>query len=303
MFETTPASPAQSSSIAFVNPDPETEMLKLAQKAVAEGVEPRHEPRAVVRSVKVIVSLRALDEDGLAALGENERRFAVQVRSDFAAAGIDADFLAPGQAIATRFEALLDGSPSDRRKIGSISLEDRDTTIKTARRVSRAKNAVAAAARHRFQMEAAEAFGRGSSFNHDSPVDVHEALGQFLDGAKKYPELVATTGITADELAEFETARKDMDAILQRKQLREGGKASGTDALKFEQLALESWLDLFRSRVTWRLEDDAARERVLGLLPRATERRKRGAAKPLTNGAAKPAAAAATAPPVQSARN
>lgn len=253
----------------------EKELYAAAEAGVEKGLRPRGNAKDGVRSLKVIYAVRCNELQGMADVDAEIEKGAAQLRHGMDAAGVDRGFVAVGRDVALKVEKAPSGR---KKKLAALTSEEIETTAAIAGRVARGKRAVARAARSMQHLELAETFGRGSSFDHRDPVDVSSAVESFIGGARTQVEVLQRARIPqAETIARFETDRQRLEGIIQLRSLRETVVAPAAPANHLDELALESWIDRYGAQVTWHVEDEALAGRLLGLLPRAPERRRRAA--------------------------
>ena len=236
----------------------------IAEDAFARGERPRNAPRDEVRAVRALCSM--LRQSGT---------LAARLES----AGIQPRLISTAVAIADALDKLLDAAPAERRPTESPrdpgDAREREYIQAAAQRVARAKKAVAAAARHAGDFGDALGFARGAAFSHDNPAEVNEALAHFLCCAQRSPQLVALVGIRAADLTSMAEDEREMRAIAERRKHRDAPRSEAARAVDTLALALGSFFDLYRARVTWALGQEAALcDLAMSVLPRTTERRK-----------------------------
>ena len=167
--------------------------------------------------------------------------------------GANASFFASGAALASDLSALTATLPPDFRRIELKTPEQRHTVATAAETLKDLKESATEAAISQSDATLVRLLGRGQAVRADHLGDVYDGIGR----------------------------------VVQRKPMRAAGRAASTDEIARAQLAVESWLEDLGGDATWGLEDDTARTRVLGVLPRTPDRRKRAVENPPVEGAPK----------------
>ena len=118
----------------------------------------------------------------------------------------------------------------------------------------------------------AHAFGLGEAFSARQPAHVLRALRRIAAAAKAHPEVAADAGLLAEDLATLKGLADDLAGV--------PGAEAGDDAserLHRAHAALRAFFDLVAAKATLGLSGDPAElTRLLALIPRGHERRRRG---------------------------
>ena len=120
--------------------------------------------------------------------------------------------------------------------------------------------------------KAAHAYGLGEAFSARQPAHVLRALRRIAAAAKSHPDAAADAGLLADDLTTLKGLADELASV--------PGAEAGDDAserLHRAHAALRAYFDLVAAKATLGLAGDPAeRTRVLALMPRGHERRRRG---------------------------
>ncbi len=177
-----------------------------------------------------------------------------------------------GAALNAELSAHPDG-------LGGWELLDADAkkTVKTTRlRLAGLRESLTDKYMRRPEREQLADFGRGETVRESAP-SVLLGIRRFLQGAQKWPAMVAGAHITQADLDALKTAQAALEKMPAQKTGSAGERTAGKDSRDEAAMAVRLCLDDLRSaaRKAFALDDDAdARFRgIVTLMPRAVDRR------------------------------
>ncbi|MBS2025188.1 MAG: hypothetical protein JST92_22540 [Deltaproteobacteria bacterium] len=187
--------------------------------------------------------------------------------------GLTPHHCAAALELAAEMESALQSLPAAAVSARGRSADAADLIEEAASLAHNAREAVLRVSRGADGRSAARSFGLGELMNARQPAHVQRALKRLLEGAKEHPAIAKDAGLLPEDLQSIKSLLTELAGLA-------GQSATRTDeseTLHRAHAALRAFFDLFAAKSRLILAaDPEERVRVLSLLPRATERRRRG---------------------------
>lgn len=233
------------------------DFLAMARTAYGNKARPTLDVADCIVAARGIFSLCSAD-DRLAAL--------------LLTAGVDASLLAAAELFCVSIETHLALLPPDLRSRQRVSPADKALLAEAANYVAGLRRAVRSGALSLGKGEASRLLGTGKPLVKTSASDVAAAIQQFLIGAVDARNVLDRVGIGSVQLEKLRDYKKDLDRVPGNKSQRTAEQDRIVTELEVHQVALERWLQLYRSKVELACIDDAmSRTTALKPLPRRTK--------------------------------
>ncbi len=182
--------------------------------------------------------------------------------------GLDKGMTAAALQLAREIEEHLQALPAAAVSARGRSKEDAELLADAAATALAVRDAVLRVTRGPDGRAVARAFGLGEPFSVRQQAHVVRALQRILVAAKAYPETASDIGLGADDLQTMKGLADDLAVP------STGPRADEHRQLIEAQGALRAWFDLVAAKALLAFAGDPdERARLLGLIPRADDRR------------------------------